>query len=95
MNSNSDTSPRIDQSDSGPLGLQLRDAAGLVDHEELDELWDTTKVAIAAEGLRDLKRVDRGGYGVVCRAIDERTGNPRAIKVVLHPKRKERFATFV
>lgn len=85
---------KFDRSDSGPVGPQYRDALGLDDDELLDEVWESTKTAIAAEGLRDLKRVDRGGYGVVCRAIEERTGNPRAIKVVLHPEDQSRMAVF-
>lgn len=94
MNSNRNSKSKFDRSDSGPVGPQYRDALGLDDDELLDEVWESTKTAIAAEGLRDLKRVDRGGYGVVCRAIEERTGNPRAIKVVLHPEDQSRMAIF-
>ena len=85
---------KFDRSDSGPVGPQYRDALGLEDDELLDEVWEATKSAIAAEGLRDLKRVDRGGYGVVCRAVEERTGNPRAVKVVLNPEDQSRMVVF-
>lgn len=83
-----------DRSDSGPVGPQFRDALGLQDDEQLDEVLDATKKAVAAEGLTQLKRVDRGGYGVVCRAVEERTGNPRAIKVVLHAEDESRMTIF-
>ncbi len=94
MNTNNNSKSKFDRSDSGPVGPQFRGAFGLDDDEQLDEVWESTKTAIAAEGLRDLKRIDRGGYGVVCRAFEERTGNPRAIKVVLHPEDQNRLAIF-
>jgi len=85
---------RVDRSDSGPVGFQIRNAMGLDDAESLDEVLETTKAAIATQRLRDLVRVDRGGYGVVCKAVDESTGNPRAIKVVLHPEDEDRLTIF-
>jgi len=85
---------KTDRSDSGPVGLQLRNALGLDDSESLDEVLEPTKLAIANEGLRDLVRVDRGGYGVVCKAVDVNTGNPRAIKVVLQPNDEDRMTIF-
>ncbi len=83
---------KTDRSDSGPVGLQLRNVLGLDDSESLDEVLEPTKLAIANEGLRDLVRVDRGGYGVVCRAVDVSTGNLRAIKVVLQPDDEDHMA---
>ncbi len=86
--------PRLDRSDSGPVGVPLRAALGLDDPESLDEVWDATKTAIAAAGLCNLVRADRGGYGVVGRAIDARTGNPRAVKVVLRPDNADDITIF-
>lgn len=85
---------KLDHSDSGPIGAQYRRALGLEDDESLDEISDSTKEAISAAGLRDIRRVDRGSYGVVCRAVDERSGNPRAVKVVLHPENADRMKIF-
>ncbi len=94
MSSRRPPEPNPERSDSGPVGPQYREALGLDDEELLDEVWESTKAAIEAAGFHSLKRVDRGGYGVVCRAIDETTGNPRAIKVVLHPEDVGRMAIF-
>ena len=65
------------RSDSGAIGAQLEDAHGLGDENNVVELTQTTKDAILAEGLTDLRRVDAGGYGVVLKAKDATTGNPR------------------
>lgn len=85
---------RPDRSDSGPIGFQVRKAIGLDDPESLDEVSDATKAAIESRGLENLTRKDCGGYGVVCKAIDRSTGNPRAVKVVLPPYQEDRLKVF-
>ena len=85
---------RPERSDSGPVGFQVRKAIGLDDPESLDEVSDATKAAIQDRGLENLIRKERGGYGVVCKAIDRRTGNPRAVKVVLPPYQEDRLKVF-
>ena len=94
MNSKRNSNPRTDRSDSGAVGAPIRKAVGLDDSESLDEVWDSTKAAIAVAGLRDLVRRDKGGYGVVCSAVDVTTGNPRAVKVVLQPEDESHLAVF-
>ena len=81
-------------SDSGPIGMQIDNALGLVDDENVVELLPTTHEAILAEGLTDLKRIGRGGYGVVLRATDNATGNPRAVKVMLNADNPDRMTIF-
>ncbi len=94
MNSKRNSNPRIDRSDSGPVGAQIRKAVGLDDSESLDEVFDSTKAAIAAEGLRNLVRRDKGGYGVVYSAVEVGTGNPRAVKIVLKPDDEKHLEVF-
>lgn len=81
-------------SDSGPIGVQIDDALGLVDDENVVELLPATHEAILAEGLIDLKRIGRGGYGVVLRATDSATGNPRAVKVMINADSPDRMVIF-
>lgn len=88
------TSP-ADRSDSGPPGKGYRTALGLDDPILLmDLIQPETLNAITAEGLADITAVDRGGYGVILKAADHVTGNPRAVKVVLEPEDKHRLQIF-
>ena len=82
------------QSDSGPIGAQIEDALGLSDDENVIELLPETRDAILAEGLTDLKRIGRGGYGVVMQAVDSATGNPRAVKVMINAGSPDRLTIF-
>lgn len=84
------------RSDSGPIGpiaAKLDDAIGFDGFDER-ELLDITEQAILSVGLGDLKRIDRGGYGVVFQAKDTLTGNRRAVKVLLHHKNPARLKIF-
>lgn len=91
MNEDHDSESRAisasDNSDSGPVGTNLHRVMGLAPDpnsiDELDDVLPATRSALAAEGLRQITRVAAGGYGVVCRAVDETTGNLRAVKILL------------
>jgi formylglycine-generating enzyme required for sulfatase activity len=84
-----DVSGPNDCSDSGPIGAQLHRLLGLKpdpnSSDELDEVLPATRAALEAQGLRQMTRVAAGGYGVVLRAVDETTGNLRAVKILLQP----------
>lgn len=76
-------------SDSGPVGPQIHRALGLTPDpnsiDELDEILPATRAALHAEGLRHITRTAAGACGVVCRATDLTTSNPRAVKILLDP----------
>lgn len=85
----------IDRSDSGPPGKGYRQAMGLDDPGLLlDQVLPETLSVIAAEGLDQITPIDRGGYGIILRAADCVTGNPRAVKVVLTPEDSHRLQIF-
>ncbi len=78
---------------SGPVGTNLHRVMGLVPDpnsiDELTEIQPATRSALIAAGLHQIVRVAAGGYGVVCRAVDQTTGNPRAVKILLHPDEED------
>lgn len=80
-------------SDSGPVGPQIHRALGLTPNpdsiDELDEILPATRAALHAEGLRHITRTAAGACGVVCRATDLTTSNPRAVKILLEPHNQD------
>jgi serine/threonine protein kinase len=89
------TTRPADRSDSGPPGRGYRKALGLDDPGLLmDLILPETLSAITAEGLDQIAPVDRGGYGIILKAADRLTGNPRAVKVVLEPHDAHRLQIF-
>jgi serine/threonine protein kinase len=89
------TTRPADRSDSGPPGNGYRKALGLNDAELLmDLISPQTLTAIAAEGLDHVTPIDRGGYGIILKAAERITGNPRAAKVVLEPHDHHRLQIF-
>lgn len=89
----SDASSRESCSDSGPTGVNWHRVLGLAADsnsiDELSEVLPATCSALAAAGLHTIVRVAAGGYGVVCRAVDQFTGNSRAVKILLQPDNED------
>jgi serine/threonine protein kinase len=85
----------VDRSDSGPPGQGYRRALGLEDPDLLlSFIQPATLKALAAEGLTKIVPVDHGGYGVILKAQDEQTGQPRAVKVVRDSHLPQRMQVF-
>ncbi len=81
-------------SDSGPIGAQLEKSLGLGDDDFVAKVLQSTMAAIRAEGFTKIKAIGHGGYGVVFRATDVKTGNRRAVKVLIQSENPDHRAIF-
>lgn len=81
-------------SDSGPIGVQIDGALGLETRDATVEIWPETERILKERGLEIRKHGGSGGYGLVYRAKETASGQPRAIKVVINPSSETAVAAF-